>query len=64
MESVGKHGGSSVSHQIRLLDYPHISNPGESRVICNEFGQEEVFRRGGVGIEVEEVVVCRVVERL
>lgn len=62
MESRGEHGGATVSDQISLLDNPDIPELGEDGIGGDEAGDLLVVVGGGGGVEVDEVVVGRVVE--
>lgn len=63
MEGAGQHGGASVRDQIGLLHNPHIADLGERRLAGDELRQPPALAGAGLKVQVQEVVVGRVVER-
>lgn len=64
VERGGEHRRTSVGHQARFLHHPHVPDLGEHGVSGDEPGQLPVLRRRRVRVQVDQVVVPGVVERV
>lgn len=63
VESGRQHGGPSVGHQARFSDHPDVPDAAEDRIPSDEIGDFVAVDVGGGLVEVDEVVVCGMVDR-
>lgn len=62
VERVSNHGGAPIGDQIGFSDHDDVTELLKDGLILNKELEIEAFLGGGLGVEVDDVVVGRVVE--